>query len=328
MGSVSFDIPLIGLGNLSTGGTGKTPHTEYIAKILKEEFKVGIVSRGYRRKTKDYLEVQSSMTHLETGDEPLQMKINLGDDVKIAVERERLKGITRLLTEHYDRDVVLLDDCYQHRAVKPGIQILLSDYQNPFYKDRLLPLGNLREHRSGYKRADAIIISKCPEGLSDSEILNIESQIDKRPNQKLYFTKFNYGKPRFVKGESFDLHNKKALLLTGIAKAEYLVNYLNKNKVTLKHLEFPDHYRFRNEDLKQAQEKNGNFDADILLTTEKDWMRIKELKLEEHLPNLPMAYIPISVQFINKEEEFKNWIINYVRTNKDNHRLPEDENED
>jgi tetraacyldisaccharide 4'-kinase len=327
MGSVSFDIPLIGLGNLSTGGTGKTPHTEYIAHLLKNEFKVGIVSRGYRRKTKDYLEVQSTMTHLETGDEPLQMKVNLGDEVKIAVESERLKGITRLLTEHFDRDVVLLDDCYQHRAVKPGIQILLSDYQNPFYKDRLLPMGNLREHRSGFKRADAIIISKCPEDLPVSEILNIENQINKTPEQKLYFTKFKYAQPRFVKGEAFDIENKKALLLTGIAKAEYLVKYLNKKKVKVKHLEFPDHYRFRNEDLRQAQEKNGNFDADILLTTEKDWMRIKELKLDQYLADLPIAYIPISVQFVKKEEEFKNWILNYVRKNKDNHRLPEDENE-
>lgn len=327
MGSVSFDIPVVGLGNLSTGGTGKTPHTEYIAFFLKEEFKVGVVSRGYRRRTKGYLEVQSNMTHLESGDEPLQMKLNLGNEVKVAVERERLKGITTLLSDHYDRDVVLLDDCYQHRAIKPGIQILLSDYQNPFYQDRLLPLGNLREHRKGAKRADALVITKCPEDLTIDEQQKIENQVLDFGIKKLYFTFLKYGDLEFLTPERTEIRGKKALLITGIAKASYLLSYLKNLDVKIEHLEFPDHYRFRKEDLKAAQEKNGNFKADILLTTEKDWMRLKEFDLGKYFPDLPVAYVPITVQFMNKEEEFKNWIKDYVRKNKDNHRVSENENE-
>jgi len=323
--SNSFDFPIITVGNLSVGGTGKTPQTEYLIKCLQKEFKVGVLSRGYRRRTKGYLEVMTDMNANSTGDEPLQIKRKFPEAI-MCVDEERLNGITSMLIAHPVLDVIVLDDAFQHRAVKAGINILLTTFDEPFFKDRLLPIGDLREFKSGKKRADIIVVTKCPENLNAETQEKYIKAIDATKDQKVFFSNIKYGAFKHVFNQSIIQPQGKVLLVTGIAKPKPMLDHLFKLGLEVEHIEFRDHHRFSKNDIDKIKDIFDNFGADSIITTEKDAVRLYDFKTIIESYELPFIYLEIESQFINDKLVFENTISTYVRANKDNHGIPETEN--
>jgi len=322
--SVEFDLPVISIGNISVGGTGKTPHTEYFTNLLKDEFKVAILSQGYKRKTKGFRLVEISNTHYEVGDEPLQLKQKF-PEIVVAVCKQRVRGVQKLKELFPDLSVIILDDGFQHRKISPGVSILLNDYNNPIAKDHLLPLGRLRESRSSSQRADIIIYTKCPAELKpiDIRILNNDAEI--KPYQYLFFSTLNYLNliPVFpIKKEIClnDLEKYNVLLVTGIAKSKNLVDFLEKKCNSFSHLSFTDHHNFSKKDVNSIIKKFSTIPDDkIIIVTEKDAVRLKVKDLIPEEIKKFIYYIPIRVELLCNAEEkkqFENQIINYVRNNK------------
>lgn len=319
-------ISTISIGNLSTGGTGKTPHTEYLIRLLKSEFKVATLSRGYGRKSNGFQLASVDSTYQDVGDEPQQF-FSKFPDIPVAVEAKRVIGIQKLLDQFADLDIILLDDAFQHRYVVPGISILLTEYSNLFVDDHLLPVGNLREYKSGMKRADIIIVTKSPEILSPIDARTIREKIQPKSYQRVYFSYFKYGELQavFPNQISFvpnyrNIH--QTLLVTGIAQAGRLVEYLNQHEFEIEHLEYPDHHDFTESDLQTIRETFQKLSAlgpRIIITTEKDAMRFRLPAIREKMADLPLFYIPIEVDFHNNlSNEFNEQILHYVRTNKVN----------
>ncbi len=279
----------VAVGNLSTGGTGKTPMIEYLICSITDK-KIGVVSRGYGRSTRGYLEVETSHTPEEVGDEPLQIKTKFADSVKVAVSEKRALGIQNL-SAIYDLDVILLDDAYQHRHVKAHKYILLTSYDRPYYNDFVLPAGDLRESAAGAKRADHIIVTKCPHDLSVTEQNQIRKKVKPRSYQTLHFAYIGYSD--FLHGDQKilleNLKQKKVTLVTGIAKPQPLVDHLSQF-LEVDHLKFPDHYNFTDQDVEKIRR------MDIIITTEKDFMRLKKFQI----PNL--YFIGIQTKFLNQEQ--------------------------
>ncbi len=288
--SISFDIPVIAVGNLSVGGTGKTPFIEYlVSKYLKENKKIAILSRGYKRKTKGFILLNDTHTALDVGDEPLQFFKKFGKQISIAVDAKRVNGIKQLL-KLKSFDIILLDDAFQHRSVKASTYILLTKYQDLYTNDYLLPTGNLREHKNGAKRADIIVVSKCPSDLSKQEQNRIQSELNLKANQKLLFSTITYdnelkgGNPLHIE----KLKHKEIILVTGIANPSPLIIYLKSKHIKIKHLNYPDHYFFSNKDIKNINQLSKNH---IILTTEKDFVRL--------YPNVHnLYYISIKIKFL------------------------------
>ena len=290
--SRSYDIPVICVGNLSTGGTGKSPMIEYLLGFLSEMYTVGVLSRGYKRKTKGYLEVDITHTPLDTGDEPLQIKKKF-PDVTVAVCADRREGIERLRQKV---EVVLLDDGFQHRRVKPSYNLILSPYNALYLDDYLLPMGNLRESRKGMDRADMIVVTKCPDPVPYSFLQEIEFRIPQKDHQKLYFSRITYGKTLVGSTEEQPLDylkGKPFTLVTGIANPLPLVNFLHRRELEFVHLRFPDHHDFSDSEL--ARLKN----EDLLITTEKDYMR-----LAPKLGKYALYYLPIGTEILNEQGVF------------------------
>lgn len=321
--SNSFDIPIISVGNLSVGGTGKTPSTEYLIRLLKVDHKLGVLSRGYRRKTKDYLEVEVDMTSTMTGDEPLQMKRKF-PEIIMSVDRERLNGITSMLIDHPEIDAILLDDAYQHRAVRPGINILLTTFDEPFFDDKLLPIGDLREFKSGKKRADIVMVTKCPDDLSQDQKNKFKEQLNLGAHQLLCFSKIGYGEMKQLVDSDFT-PSKKVLLVTGIAKPEPLKLHLETQGYTLKHVEFRDHHSFSRTDIANLKDIFDNFEASCIITTEKDATRLKSFESQIRELKLPICFLEIQTEIVDGKAAFDEKIISYVKENKDNHRIPEEQ---
>lgn len=252
LSSETFRTPVISVGNLSTGGTGKTPHVEYLIKLLKDKYRVAVLSRGYGRRTAGFLIADESRTTKEIGDEPLQMKKKFKEAI-VAVSNSRVKGINKLLELNPDINVILLDDAYQHRYVKPAISILLTDYSRLYANDFVLPSGNLREFPSGAERADIIIVSKTPPLFSPLDRRFLIDKINPKPYQKIFFSYTAYGEFISLKngklspfGKSYYFSNNfYILLLTGIANSSNIAYYLKNQIDNLRHLSFPDHYRYR-----------------------------------------------------------------------------------
>lgn len=317
--SSKFDFPIITIGNLSVGGTGKTPHTEYMIRLLKDEFKVGTLSRGYGRQTAVYTEAKEKPSARLVGDEPAQFKRKY-KDIVVAVEKKRVLGVIQMLYNHPDLNVILLDDAFQHRAIEGGMSVLLTEYHKPYSKDLIVPVGSLREARKGAKRAQIIIVTKCPEDISENEKEMLRNELKPDKHQQVFFTKIKYGEIKNVfTGEriSADLNEYQLMVLTGIANPTPLYNYLEKNSVTYIKKAYRDHYRFSKKDAKDISEIFGTFTGSnkIILTTEKDATRIVEV---EEMKDLPIFSIAIEVEFMNQEEKnrFNNTIISYVRDNK------------
>ena len=322
-----YDIPIISVGNITVGGAGKTPHVEYLIRLLKDKVKVAVLSRGYKRKTHGYVLANDSSTVTDIGDEPYQMKQKY-QDVHIAVDKKRVDGIAHITgdTETNDTDVILLDDAFQHRYVKPGINILLVDYHRLIIYDKLLPAGRLREPQSGKNRADIVIITKCPKDLKPMEFRVLTKAINLYPYQSLYFTTIEYESltPLFAKEKSTiekeALEDKHVMLITGIASPKQIIIDLKPHVKEMTTLAFSDHHQFKSKDIMKINETfNAIKGEKIIVTTEKDATRLEQLEglSEEVKQNLYV--LPIKVKFmINQEEEFNDKIIDYVRKNSRN----------
>ena len=308
--SYSFNLPIIAVGNLSVGGTGKTPQIEYLIRLLSEKYKIATLSRGYKRQSEGFILAQASSNARLLGDEPFQF-FEKFPSIQVAVDADRKNGIEQLLSLPEKPEVILLDDAFQHRKVKAGFYILLTSYGDLYSDDCMLPTGNLRETRSGAKRADLIVVTKCPFDLSLDKQNDIRKRLKLSVNQQLYFTFIAYD--TFVYGEKQkvninEIQSTVKVLVAGIAKPEPFFTYLkNTNDVCLS---FPDHHNFTEKDILEITKTAQN---NIIITTEKDYMRLKG-----SLPNEQLFYLPIKSAFISESQNFDKTIINYVGTSSRN----------
>lgn len=300
--SASFNFPIICIGNLAAGGTGKTPMVEYLVRLLKNDYQTATLSRGYKRKTRGFAIAGNNTTALEIGDEPMQFHQKF-PDITVAVGEERLVAIPQLLHEKPGTQVILLDDAFQHRPVKAGLNILLTEYKNLYTRDLMLPAGDLRDVRSSRHRADIIIVTKCKPSLSESEKEEIRKEIDPDEHQHLYFTCISYTRPHhlFSKALSDIRPETEILLVCGIANPAPLKEYLATHMHSYEMLRYPDHHIFHSDDLadiKKHFSKMASADR-IILTTEKDAVRL--LKFEEELKDFPIYVLPIEHSFLFNE---------------------------
>lgn len=318
--SQSFSIPIISVGNITVGGSGKTPHVEYLIRLLHDKVKIAVLSRGYKRKTSGYVLADKDTTMSEIGDEPFQMHSKF-DDIYVAVDAKRVRGIEKLQNEEptKDVDVVLLDDAFQHRYVKPGINILLVDYHRLIIYDKMLPAGRLREPLSGKSRADIVIITKCPKDLKPMEFRVLTKAMDLYPFQKLYFTCINYDTPKGVFEDQQiakeELKNYHALLVTGIASPKQMEHDLKPMVKSMQSLSFGDHHRFKNKDITRINEAFEQMpEPRLIITTEKDAVRLKETEGLYEIVKKSIYELPIKVSFmLEQEDNFNDKIISYVR---------------
>jgi tetraacyldisaccharide 4'-kinase len=329
--STEFDVPVISIGNITVGGTGKTPHVEYLVNLLKEKFGVATLSRGYKRKTSGFRIVETSSTAIEVGDEPLQIK-NKFPNVTVAVCENRVVGAKSLLnlSNEIIPDVVLLDDAFQHRRITPGINILLIDYNRQIKEDMLLPAGRLRESATQMRRANIIIFTKCPNEITPITRRILMKDVGLMPYQKLYFTTLIYEKlkPVFTAKKLGDNFYKEKvfsmLIITGIASPELVHNYLKQFSKRAEVLEFPDHHNYSTEDILSISQKfdSVNSENKVIVTTEKDAMRLKDSDDLTDDIKAAIYYLPIKVKFLDDEgKSFNKKIFNYVGENKSNREL-------
>ena len=313
--SKAYKTPVIVIGNLSTGGTGKTPHTEYLVKLLSPLKSIAVLSRGYGRKSKGFLLSDEASTAIEIGDEPKQIKRKF-PHVPVAVCEKRVIGIDQLLSTIVGLETILLDDAYQHRYVKPGLAILISSFHDLFYKDYILPAGNLRESRNGAERADIVIVSKCPFSLNEKETKSIESKIRRYSKAPVFFTRFNYQNIVAPNGEEYKIEvlNSSIVLCTGIANPKPLVDFLAQNNIEIKsHLHYGDHHNFTEDDYSTIA-KEAEYNNCPILFTEKDFVRIPSENLKQLTSKSKVYYIPIEVVFINEQgSKFDQIILDYVK---------------
>ncbi len=307
--SQSFDIPTIVVGNLTVGGTGKSPMTEHLIKLLSTDYKVATLSRGYGRKTTGFREVSPDSTAPEVGDEPLQFKRKF-PHITVAVSEDRRAGVQKLQGKH---DLIILDDAYQHRKLNPGFSILLFDYAS-FHKPRLtLPTGDFRDNFSSIKRADMVVITKCPDHLNVKQKQAIERKIRKYTAVPLFYTQIGYGRPINAQQDPLlsDLNDKDIILFCGIAKPQPLVSYLEQKNNRVHALIFPDHHPFTKKDYEQiitTYEKLPGKDK-IIITTEKDFQRIQLTFFKD----LPLFYIPIHLVSLNLPQDvLDSPVLNYI----------------
>ena len=312
--SKKFNIPVISVGNMCIGGSGKTPHIEYLIRLFNNSKEVSVLSRGYGRKSKGFLNVSSHSTAKIVGDEPLQIASKY-PNVCVAVCERRVFGIMKLLKQKVS--LILLDDAFQHRWVQPGLSILLTKYDNLFVNDVLLPLGSLREHKEGYSRADIIVVTGTPNPLLPLDEYRLIEQISPSHNQKVCFYYVKYLDARSIFSEQkIDLKYKEILLLTGIENPTALLDYLeDTNKKIACHLKYRDHYDYKERDIKKIISKFNSITSTekLILTTEKDSFRL--LKFEKLFNGIPVCCIPIEVGFQGKKSNFDSLILKYVEKN-------------
>ncbi len=318
--STQFYIPVINVGNLSIGGTGKTPHIEHLIKLLSPYLNIATLSRGYKRKSKGFRFVRHNDNAMDSGDEPLQFKVK-NPNITVAVAESRNIGIPMIVQSHPQTQVILLDDAFQHRSVKPDLNILLTEYSNLFVDDYLLPSGRLREPRDAYKRADIITVSKCPAEISLSERTEIINKIKPLDNQRVYFSRYKYLNPYFIFDRSITVELKEDLhvvLISAIANVDYLLSYLESICEVDNVMKFEDHHYFSEFEVEQFKKINDNvsFDNSVFLTTEKDAMRLAIHRdyLIKH--QIPIFVLPIEVEFIHDdapafEKDVKSFLLNY-----------------
>jgi tetraacyldisaccharide 4'-kinase len=313
--SRSFDIPVVAVGNLDVGGAGKSPMTEYLIRLFKGNYKLATLSRGYGRKTKGFLLAGNPADAASIGDEPAQFK-NKFPHITVAVAEKRVEGLEQLQTEH---DLVILDDAYQHRAVKPGFSILLFDYNRIREPRLLLPAGNLREPFAGRKRTDIIVISKCPAALARRDQSEIKDRVKPFPKQALFFTSISYLPLQDLQGQAADVvidADTTIFLLTGIANAHPLLEHLKNQTSHIIHHKYPDHHQFS---LKNISKLADDFLActaqkKLIITTEKDAQRLGEQELQQVIKKLNILVLPIGIEFLNgQQKQFDKLVTDYVR---------------
>ncbi len=318
--SVEFNVPTISVGNLSVGGAGKTPHIEYLIRLLQDYLEIATLSRGYKRKTKGYLEIHPRMTAEQSGDEPLQFKRKF-PEVMVTVSESRTFAIPQIMMTRPETQVVLLDDAFQHRSIKPGLNVLLTQYSEPFTRDYLLPSGRLREWRSAYERADIIVVSKCPFEVTEAEKQAMIQEIKPLPHQQIYFSYYDYTRPYYILNPNYvtDLQpDWDVLLICAIARTDYLVDYLEQKVNSVKVLEYEDHHFFDKSDVAHLKAVFDNIESQkkMIITTEKDAMRLELHRsfLVEH--RMPIFAIPVAVKFHFDEsdrfdETIKDFLLNF-----------------
>ncbi len=320
-----FDLPIINIGNLAVGGSGKTPHIEYLINLLSEDYNIATLSRGYGRSTKGFREVLTNSTALESGDEPLQIKIKF-PNIHVFVGEDRVEAITKLVFEQPETDIILLDDAYQHRPIKAGFNILLTDYKKIFTRDKSMPFGRLREYPTAANRSQMVVVSKCPEAI-DSELKEIYiKEIGSFTNSPILFSEINY-RPLFAFNKSVVMPNKieNILVISGLAKAENMISYINtKYKgAKLEHLEYRDHYKFTKKDIEVFIEKFNTFAGSnkLIIISEKDAARLREVSQNTEFEKLKVFVLPIAIDFIGGNSNFNDKILNYVRSNSRNNNI-------
>ncbi len=325
--SKSFNIPVISVGNITVGGSGKTPHVEYLIRLLQDCVKVTVLSRGYKRKTHGYQLATDDSKMRDIGDEPYQMKKKFAS-VHIAVDGKRTRGISHIIhdKETCDTGVVLLDDAYQHRYVKPGINILLVDYHRLIIYDQLLPAGRLREPASEKKRADIVIVTKCPKDLKPMEYRVLTKAMNLYPFQELYFTAIEYNELKGIyNGKTLCLEeivNKKVILLTGIASPEQLINDLTPRCSSITSIAFGDHHAFTEKDIEHINRLYHTTPGNkIIITTEKDATRLTEARNLSDEVKANIYILPIHVTFmLGQGDKFNHKILNFVQKKPTNNR--------
>jgi tetraacyldisaccharide 4'-kinase len=312
--SGGFNIPIIGVGNLSVGGTGKSPMVENLAGLLKDRYKVATLSRGYKRRTKGYILADENSTALEIGDEPMQFHLN-HPEISVAVGEERIEAIPQLLYDRPDTELIILDDAFQHRSIKAGLNIILTDYNNLYSRDFFLPTGDLRDQAGSAKRADIIVVTKCKPELNESEANSIREELGILPNQHLFFTTIRYGAPyHLITRKNISLHRQmEVLLVCGIANPEPLKKFLHEETLTYETCYYNDHHIFSIDDLDEIRNRFQNMNAaeKVIITTEKDAVRL--IKFGHHLTDIPFYVLPISVSFLfSQTKRFNDIIINFI----------------
>jgi tetraacyldisaccharide 4'-kinase len=325
--SKSVDIHTICVGNLAVGGTGKTPHVEYLINILQNDFKIAILSRGYKRKTSGFIQATNLSTAFDIGDEPLQYKTK-NPQIEVCVDANRVNGIKKILEFPEPPKVVILDDAFQHRALNCELKIVISEYNNLYLNDCMMPAGYLRESKKGIERADIIIVSKTPDKTTAIEIRNVIKDLKPLAHQQLFFTWLKYGELKGFQNPTDtidtlnDLFRYRIVAFTGIGNPQPMITYLKEYASDVKHIQFPDHHRFTIQDIADVRAQLDAIEGGnkIVVTTEKDAMRLRGTDLQDIANTLPLYVLPIEVDFKDKTQEFNDTIINYVRTNKFYHK--------
>lgn len=319
---VSFDIPVICVGNLSAGGTGKTPHIETLVKLLQAEFPgLCTLSRGYGRKTRGFILAGPASTALEIGDEPAQF-LSKFPGLRVAVDECRRRGIRKMLAADPPADLVLLDDAFQHRYVRAGLNILLTDYYHPYFKDVVLPSGMLREFRSGARRADIIVVTKCPPVLAPIERNNYIRNLKPAAHQRIYFSRIAYEPLRPVYDAIDHPEERRAssiLLFAGIANLYPLEEHIRRCCTYMETMRFPDHHHYTSDDVVRIRERFTNIVGKnkIIVTTEKDRMRLQDPALAGILRGLPLFYQPIGIDFFREDKTwFEKQVLEYAGKSK------------
>lgn len=306
------NVPIISIGNLAVGGTGKTPHTEYLIRMLQDFFRVATLSRGYKRKSSGYILADSSSTAETIGDEPMQMHQKF-PEVKVAVCESRKEGIERLLQEATPPEVILLDDAYQHLAVKAHLQLLLTDYASPYPTDFPLPAGNLREFRCAAKEADNIIVTKCPPTLNTKEAESIKKRMHLQPHQQCFFSTLQYDAPLPLTESARQIKldtQSHILLFTGIAHPESLIHHLTSQYTDVKSITFSDHHRFcEKEIVRLCQKLASSTPKTALFTTEKDAARLYGTPLWNLVSGMPLFALPVRVKLLWDEYLLKQQVL-------------------
>lgn len=322
--STRFSVPVISVGNLSTGGTGKTPHIEYLVRIFTAAgYQVGIVTRGYGRKTRRPILASAQHTARDIGDEPRQY-IQKFPDLGVMVDANRVRGIGLLLLFRPQTQIILLDDAFQHRYVNPAFSILLTDYSKPYTSDYLLPLGNLRENPKGAGRADSIIVTKCPQDLNREQQLQLKNQLHPLSKQSLFFSKIKYEKIIWHSQASvFSMASRQTeaktltcILLTGIANPAPLLTYMQELYTQVVHLPYPDHHDYTALEIDQIARKCAKYSNPVLICTEKDFMRLENSPNLHLLNSIPLGYIPIEIQIT--DPRFPDYILQKISNIKQN----------
>lgn len=312
--TAQFNLPIICIGNLVVGGTGKSPMVEYLIKLLHDKYLVATLSRGYKRKTKGYALAGEQTTALEIGDEPMQFHTKF-PDIAVAVGEERVVAVPQLLHDKPETQVIILDDAFQHRAIRAGLNILLTEYSNLFTHDFFFPTGDLRDQKISAKRAEIIVITKCPANFSAEEKNKMQAQLEKYKAKHIFFTSIQYKTPYHIitKDKKPFVPNEEVLLVYGIANPQPLKEYISEKTVTYEELSYRDHHIFSIDDLKDIGKKFEKIKTanKIILTTEKDAVRL--MKFKDQLAEMPLYVLPVQHKFLfNEEDVFNKCVIDFI----------------
>jgi tetraacyldisaccharide 4'-kinase len=311
--SVSFEIPVISVGNLSVGGTGKTPMIEYLIRLLDRQYNVATLSRGYGRKTTGFRIANPTDNAKSLGDEPFQLYQKFGNDITVSVGEERALAIPLILQEHEETQVILLDDAFQHREVVPQFSILLTDYHKPFFNDHLLPAGRLRESRWSAQRADIIVVTKCPSEISADEMMDIEKAIRAYAVKPVFFSTIRYGAATVFSNCNNNIQIQKVALVTAIASPSLVKDYVSHHYALLKHFDYRDHHYYNANDIKDWKQFAKTNPDVIFLTTEKDRVKLESPDFQAAISPLCFYYLPIEIEFIKAGKDFDEMVLNVAK---------------